>query len=69
MTIEAGARAGMIAPDEVTFEYLKGRPLAPKPEAEWDSAERYWRTLYSDEGAQFDVDVYIDAADIVPSVT
>jgi 3-isopropylmalate dehydratase len=69
MSIEAGARAGMIAPDEVTFEYLKGRPLAPKPGSEWDRAERYWRTLYTDEGAHFDLDVHIDAADIVPSVT
>ena len=53
MSIEAGARAGMIAPDEKTFEYLKGRPKAPKGAA-WDMAMRYWETLHSDEGAHFD---------------
>ncbi|KAI9001147.1 aconitase family-domain-containing protein [Trametes punicea] len=68
MSIEAGARAGMIAPDETTFEYLRGRPLAPKGEV-WDRAEAYWRTLRSDEGAKFDVEVHIRAEDIVPTVT
>ncbi|KAF8217809.1 aconitase [Mycena galopus ATCC 62051] len=68
MSIEAGSRAGMIAPDEVTFEYLKNRPLAPRGET-WDRAQAYWRTLKSDEGAKFDVEVDISAADIVPCVT
>jgi 3-isopropylmalate dehydratase len=68
MSIEAGARAGMIAPDEVTFNYLKNRPLAPKGEV-WDRAEAYWRSLKSDPGAKFDVEVNIRAADIVPTVT
>lgn len=68
MSIEAGARAGMIAPDETTFEYLKGRPLAPKGEV-WDQAVAYWRTLKTDEGAKFDKEVYINAADIIPTVT
>lgn len=68
MSIEAGARAGMVAPDETTFEYLKGRPLAPKGE-EWDRAVAYWKTLKSDEGAQFDREVSIRAEDIVPTVT
>ncbi|KAJ7512560.1 aconitase [Mycena galericulata] len=68
MSIEAGSRAGMIAPDEVTFAYLKNRPLAPRGET-WDRAEAYWRTLKSDEGAKFDVQVNISAADIAPSVT
>jgi 3-isopropylmalate dehydratase len=68
MSIEAGARAGMVAPDEVTFEYLRNRPLAPKGEA-WDRAEAYWRTLKSDEGAKFDIEVNIRAEDIAPTVT
>ncbi|OBA20444.1 hypothetical protein METBIDRAFT_32447 [Metschnikowia bicuspidata var. bicuspidata NRRL YB-4993] len=68
MAIEAGARAGMIRPDEVTFNYIKGRPLAPAG-AQWDKAVRYWQTLYSDEGARFDYDIRINAADIVPTVT
>lgn len=68
MSIEAGARAGMVAPDEVTFKYLKGRPLAPKGE-EWDRAEAYWRSLTTDEGAKFDIDVLIHADDIIPTVT
>jgi 3-isopropylmalate dehydratase len=68
MSIEAGARAGMVAPDEITFEYLKGRTLAPKGEA-WDRAVDYWKTLKSDEGAKFDVEVRIRAEDIVPTVT
>ncbi|KAJ7439314.1 aconitase family-domain-containing protein [Mycena latifolia] len=68
MSIEAGSRAGMIAPDEVTFAYLKNRPLAPHGET-WDRAEAYWRTLTSDEGAKFDIEVDIPASDIIPSVT
>lgn len=70
MSIEAGARAGMIAPDETTFEYLKGRPLAPKPDSpEWRRAVQYWSTLRTDEGAKFDKEIYINAADIPPTVT
>ena len=70
MSIEAGARAGMIAPDETTFEYLKGRPLAPKPDSnEWKRAVAYWSTLKSDDGAKFDKEVYINAQDIPPTVT
>lgn len=68
MSIEAGARAGMVAPDEVTFEYLKGRPLSPKGE-EWDRAVTYWRSLKTDEGACFDIEVNINAADIIPTIT
>ncbi|SGZ52862.1 CIC11C00000001434 [Sungouiella intermedia] len=68
MAIEAGARAGMIRPDEITFNYLKGRPLAPSG-AEWDKAVKYWSTLHSDEGAYFDYDININAADIVPTIT
>ena len=68
MAIEAGARAGIIAPDEVTFEYLKGRPMCPSGE-EWDRAVEYWKTLRTDEGAVFDKTVIIDAKDIAPTVT
>ena len=68
MSIEAGARAGMIAPDEKTFEYLKGRPKAPKGAA-WDMAMRYWETLYSDDGAHFDREVRLDASNLPPLVT
>ena len=68
MSIEGGARAGIIAPDETTFAYLKGRPLAPQGE-EWDAAVAYWRTLHTDEGAQFDKTVRIDAAAVEPTVT
>lgn len=68
MTIEAGARAGMVAPDEITFNYLKGRPLCPKGK-EWDKAVEYWKSLRTDKGAKFDKDIYIDAADIAPTVT
>jgi 3-isopropylmalate/(R)-2-methylmalate dehydratase large subunit len=68
MTIEAGARAGMIAPDETTFEYLKGRPMAPKGGA-WEQAVAYWKTLPSDEGATYDKEVVLKAEDIVPQVT
>ena len=68
MSIEAGARAGMVAPDDVTFGYLRNRPLSPKGE-EWDRAEAYWRTLKSDEGAHFDIEVNIHAQNIIPTVT
>ncbi len=68
MSIEAGARAGMVAPDERTFEYLKGRPHAPKGQ-DWDDAVAYWRTLPTDEGATFDAEVFIDADELEPFVT
>jgi len=68
MAIEAGARAGMVAVDDTTIEYVKGRPLAPRG-AMWDEAAAYWRTLKSDEGAQFDKVVTFDAAIIQPQVT
>jgi 3-isopropylmalate/(R)-2-methylmalate dehydratase large subunit len=68
MSIEAGARAGMIAPDETTFAYLKGRPHAPEG-AGWDAAVAYWRTLASDPDAVFDAEVVLDAADLEPFVT
>jgi 3-isopropylmalate/(R)-2-methylmalate dehydratase large subunit len=68
MSIEGGARAGLIAPDATTFEYIKGRPKAPKGEA-WDVAMRYWETLYSDDGAEFDEEVKLHAADLPPLVT
>ncbi len=68
MTIEGGARAGLVAPDEKTFEYVKGRPYAPKG-AQWDMAVNYWRTLPSDDGAKYDREVSLAAADIPPMVT
>ncbi len=68
MSIEGGARAGLIAPDEKTFEYLKGRPMAPKGE-DWDQAVAYWKTLPSDEGAQYDLVVTLDASEIAPQVS
>jgi 3-isopropylmalate/(R)-2-methylmalate dehydratase large subunit len=68
MTIEAGARAGLIAPDEVTFQYVAGKPRAPKAAA-FENAVMYWKTLKSDEGAKFDVEIDLNAADIVPMVT
>jgi 3-isopropylmalate/(R)-2-methylmalate dehydratase large subunit len=68
MSVEAGARAGMIAPDEKTFEYIKGRPRAPKGGA-WEAAVAYWRTLPSDPGAVYDTEVAMDAAEIAPQVT
>jgi 3-isopropylmalate/(R)-2-methylmalate dehydratase large subunit len=68
MTIEAGARAGLIAPDETTFAYVKGRDFAPKGDA-WDQAVAYWRTLPSDPGAVFDTTVVLNTADIAPMVT
>lgn len=68
LSIEMGARGGMIAPDEVTFEYIKGREYAPKG-AEWDKALAYWKTLKSDDDAVFDKEVRYDAADIQPMIT
>ena len=68
MSIEGGARAGLIAPDDKVFDYLKGRPYAPAGEA-WDQAVAYWRTRRTDAGAMFDRSVVIDAADIEPTVT
>jgi 3-isopropylmalate/(R)-2-methylmalate dehydratase large subunit len=68
MSIEAGARAGMIAPDETTYAYLKGRPKAPNG-AQWDAARRYWETLPSDDGAAFEREVKLDAAKLPPLVT
>ena len=68
MSIEAGARAGMIAPDEVTFEYLKNKPRAPQGAA-WDAAVARWRTLVSDPGATFDASVDIDASKLEPMIT
>jgi 3-isopropylmalate/(R)-2-methylmalate dehydratase large subunit len=68
MSIEWGARAGMVAPDEITFAYLAGRDYAPKGEA-WDAAVAYWRTLATDEGATFDTEVTLDASAVTPFVT
>jgi 3-isopropylmalate/(R)-2-methylmalate dehydratase large subunit len=68
MAIEHGARAGLVAPDDTTFAYIKGRPMAPAG-ADWDAAVAYWRTLATDAGATYDKVVSIDAADIAPSVT
>ena len=68
MSIEAGARAGLIAPDDTTFAWLQGRERVPKGDA-WDRAVAYWRTLPSDEGATYDREVRIDASSIQPSVT
>jgi 3-isopropylmalate/(R)-2-methylmalate dehydratase large subunit len=68
MSIEAGARAGLIAPDETTFAYLEGRPLAPKA-GQWEQAAAYWRTLPSDDGASYDKEVVLPASEIAPQVT
>ncbi|MHB1218592.1 MAG: 3-isopropylmalate dehydratase large subunit [Alphaproteobacteria bacterium] len=68
MSIEGGARAGLIAPDDVTFAYIKGRPLAPKGGA-WEQAEAYWRTLPSDPGAIYDKEITLRGADIPPVLT
>jgi 3-isopropylmalate/(R)-2-methylmalate dehydratase large subunit len=68
MSIEAGARAGMVAPDDVTFSYIEGRPFAPTGK-EWERALDDWRSLVTDEGAQFDKEVHIDAASLAPHVT
>jgi len=68
MTIEAGARAGLIAPDETTYAYLMGRPMAPKA-GNWEAAIAYWKTLASDEGAVYDTEITLDASTLVPQVT
>ena len=68
MSIEAGARAGMIAPDDTTIQYIKGRPMAPKG-TEWDKAIAYWKTLQTDDGATYDTEVILDAKDIAPTVS
>src|SRR5690349_12839799 len=68
MSVEGGAKAGLIAPDDKTYEFLKGRPKAPKGKA-WDDAMRYWETLRSDDGAHFDREIRLDAANLPPPVT
>jgi len=68
MSIEAGARAGMVAPDETTFAYLKGRPHAPRG-ADWDAAVDYWKTLPSDDGATYDAEIFLDANTLEPFIT
>ena len=68
MSIEAGARAGMVAPDQITFDYLEGRPHAPKG-VDWDEAVAYWKTLSTDDGAKFDAEVFLDANTLDPFVT
>ncbi|MCL1599432.1 MAG: 3-isopropylmalate dehydratase large subunit, partial [Actinomycetia bacterium] len=68
MSIEAGARAGMIAPDDTTFEYLKGRPMSPTGDA-WDEAVSHWKTLVTDDGAVFDTEITIDASQLEPYVS
>lgn len=68
MSIEAGARAGMVAPDDTTYEFLRDRPHAPKG-AQWDAAMRYWQQLHTDPGAEFDTEVYLDAESLSPFVT
>jgi 3-isopropylmalate/(R)-2-methylmalate dehydratase large subunit len=68
MSIEAGARAGMVAPDQITYDYLKGRPHAPEG-ADWDAAVAYWETLRTDDDAVFDAEVYLDANELEPFVT
>ena len=68
MSIEAGARAGMIAPDDVTFDYVKGKPHAPEGE-DWDAAVEFWRTLKTDDDAVFDTEIFLEAKDIEPFVT
>ncbi len=68
MSIEAGARSGLFAPDETTFDYIKGRPMAPKG-ADWDRMVEWWKTLYTDQGATFDKSLAIDASEVAPTVT
>ena len=68
MSIEGGARAGMIAPDDTTFEYIKGKPHAPQGE-EWDAAVEYWKSLTTDEGAEYDALVELNADDLTPMIT
>ena len=68
MTIEGGARAGLIAPDEKIFKYLKGKPMSPKNE-NWDKAMKYWKSLKTDDGAKFDKEINLTAEDILPMIT
>ncbi len=68
MSIEGGARAGLVAPDQKTFDYIKGRPMAPQNK-DWDKALAYWKTLFTEENAKFDREVYLNGSDIVPTVT
>jgi len=68
MTIEAGARAGLIAPDETTYAYLMGRPMAPKG-GNWEAAVTYWKSLATDDGASFDKEITLDASSLIPQVT
>ncbi len=68
LTIEAGARSGLIAPDQITLDYIKGRPRAPKAGG-WETAVQYWQTLFTDDSAEFDEEIVLDAQDIVPQVT
>ena len=68
MSIEGGARAGMIAPDETTFSYIAGRPFAPKAEA-WEQALAAWRSLPTDEGAQYDAQITLDANQLTPMIS
>ena len=68
LSIEGGARAGLIAPDETTYRYMKGRPASPKG-GQWETAVEHWKTLHSDEGAHFDEVVVINAADVPPTIT
>src|SRR5690606_35684159 len=68
MSIEMGARCGMIAPDETTFAYMQGREFAPK-DAEWDKKLAYWKTLFTDADAKFDTEIHIKAEDIEPMIT
>jgi 3-isopropylmalate/(R)-2-methylmalate dehydratase large subunit len=68
MSIEAGARAGLIAPDQKTFDYIKGRPMAPKAD-KWEQAVNYWKTLFTDKDAKFDREIHLNANEIEPTVT
>ncbi|WP_350556431.1 aconitase family protein, partial [Pseudoalteromonas sp. CAL107-MNA-CIBAN-0098] len=68
MSIEMGAKAGLIASDQITYDYLKGRPFAPKG-ADFDAAVKYWETLKTDDGAQFDHVVELEASSIQPQIT
>ncbi|NBQ00255.1 MAG: 3-isopropylmalate dehydratase large subunit, partial [Proteobacteria bacterium] len=68
MSIEAGARAGLVAPDQKTFDYIKGRPLAPKGD-NWEKALKYWSNLYTDKDAKFDRELHLQGKDIEPTVT
>ena len=68
MTIEGGARAGLIAPDEKIFKYLKGKPMSPKGK-DWDKALEYWKNLRTDENAEFDKEINLKADEILPMIT